>query len=184
MTTLITGGAGFVGTNLADRLARDGERVIVFDSLARTGVEENLRWLTERHSELEAEVGDLRDRAALRRVVRASDRVFHLAGQVAVTSSLEDPVEDFEVNLQGTLNVLEEVRAAFRPRPVVFTSTNKVYGGLEDVELTVRGDRYEPAQEALRRRGVSEARPLAFCTPSSRGRRWPTTLRLPISGHL
>ena len=165
MTTLITGGAGFVGTNLADRIATDGDRVIVFDSLARAGVEENLRWLTERHDTLEAEVADLRDRKTLRRAVRAADRVFHLAGQVAVTSSLTDPVEDFAVNLQGTLNLLEEVRAAFRPRPIVFTSTNKVYGGLEDLEYEVRGERYQPVQETLRKRGISEARPLAFCTP-------------------
>jgi CDP-paratose 2-epimerase len=165
MRTLVTGGAGFVGTNLADRLAGEGDEVIVLDSLARDGVEENLRWLTERHPGIDAVVGDVRDRAAVRRCVRAADRVFHLAGQVAVTSSLADPVDDFEVNLRGTLNVLEEARATFRPTPVVFTSTNKVYGGLEDLELEVRGDRYEPVQDHVRRRGISERRPLAFSTP-------------------
>jgi CDP-paratose 2-epimerase len=164
-TTLITGGAGFIGTNLADHLASAGERVIVLDNLSRAGVEENLRWLTGRHPSLEVETADLRDRGSLRRTVRAADRVFHLAGQVAVTTSLDDPVDDFSVNLAGTLNLLEEMRAALRPKPLVFTSTNKVYGGLEDVELQLEGTRYEPVRDRVRRRGVDEARPLSFSTP-------------------
>jgi CDP-paratose 2-epimerase len=165
MTTLITGGAGFVGTNLADRLAGEGERVIVYDNVSRDGVEENLRWLTHRHPNVDAVTADLCDRDLLRSPVRAADRIFHLAGQVAVTSSLSDPMEDFEVNLRGTVSLLEEARAAFRPRPLVFTSTNKVYGGLEDVQMRVAGDRYEPVSAGVRRRGIGEARPLAFRTP-------------------
>ena len=163
--TLITGGAGFVGTNLADRIASDGGRVIVFDNLSRAGVEENLRWLTDRHhGAIDAEVADLEDRARLRRAVRAADRIFHLAGQVAVTTSLEEPMADAAVNLQGTLNLLEEARDC-GPKPFVFTSTNKVYGGLEDVELGERDARYEPVDDGLRARGIGEWRPLAFCTP-------------------
>jgi CDP-paratose 2-epimerase len=164
--TLITGGAGFVGTNLADRILRDGERVIVFDNLARAGVEQNLDWLTRRHgSALDVERADVRDASAVGRAVDACDRVFHLAAQVAVTTSLDEPVEDAEVNLTGTINVLEAARARSTPPPVVFTSTNKVYGGLDDIELAERQTRYEPVDAQILTGGVPESRPLAFCTP-------------------
>jgi CDP-paratose 2-epimerase len=164
--TLITGGAGFVGTNLADRILRDGERVIVFDNLARAGVEQNLDWLTRRHGRaLDVERADVRDASAVGRAVDACDRVFHLAAQVAVTTSLDEPVEDAEVNLTGTINVLEAARARSTPPPVVFTSTNKVYGGLDDIELAERRTRYEPVDAQILAGGVPESRPLAFCTP-------------------
>ncbi|HEX2218338.1 MAG TPA: GDP-mannose 4,6-dehydratase, partial [Gemmatimonadales bacterium] len=111
MTTLITGGAGFVGTNLAARLLRDGRKVLILDSLARPGVEENLRWLRDTFgSRLAVEIGDVRDAALVRSAVGRADAVFHFAAQVAVTTSLTDPVEDFEVNARGTLNVLEAIR--------------------------------------------------------------------------
>jgi len=164
--TLITGGAGFVGTNLADRILRDGGRVLVFDSLARAGVEENLRWLTERHDgACDVEIGDVRDRRAVRRALSGADRVFHLAAQVAVTTSLDEPVHDAAVNLEGTINMLEAARACRRPPKLLFTSTNKVYGGLEDVELAQRETRYEPVDQGLLDRGIGERRPLQFCTP-------------------
>jgi CDP-paratose 2-epimerase len=164
--TLITGGAGFVGTNLADRILRDGEGVIVFDNLARAGVEQNLAWLTRRHGRaLDVECADVRDASAVARAVDACHRVFHLAAQVAVTTSLEEPVEDAEVNLTGTINVLEAARARSTPPPVVFTSTNKVYGGLDDIELVERQARYEPVDAKILAGGVPESRPLAFCTP-------------------
>jgi CDP-paratose 2-epimerase len=164
--TLITGGAGFVGTNLADRLLRDGERVVVLDNLSRAGVDQNARFLTERHgARVDVEEADVRDRVAVARAVRGATRVFHLAGQVAVTTSLDDPMDDAATNVQGTLNVLEEVRAQRTPPPVVFTSTNKVYGALDDVELVERETRYEPAAHGTRRRGIGESRPLQFCTP-------------------
>jgi len=148
--TLITGGAGFVGTNLADRILRDGERVIVFDNLARAGVEENLAWLTRRHGRaVDVELADVRDAGAVARAVGACDRVFHLAAQVAVTTSLDEPVEDVEVNLTGTINVLEAARAQTTPPPVIFTSTNKVYGGLDDIELAERETRYEPVDPQI-----------------------------------
>jgi len=164
--TLITGGAGFVGTNLADRLLSEGERVVVLDNVSRAGVEENVRFLTERHGgRVDLEEADVRDRAAVARAVRGARNVFHLAGQVAVTTSLDDPVDDATVNVQGTLNLLEEVRAQVRPVPVVFTSTNKVYGTLDDVELVERGTRYEPGADSIRAAGVGEWRPLQFATP-------------------
>jgi CDP-paratose 2-epimerase len=166
MTALITGGAGFIGTNLADRLLREGQRVRIVDNLSRVGVEGNLAWLRARHGErLEVIVGDLRNRVVAAEAVRGVDSVFHLAAQVAVTTSLDDPMLDFGVNLIGTVNLLEAARAQASPPAFLFTSTNKVYGGLRDVELDDVGHRYEPAAGAIRRAGVSEDRPLDFCTP-------------------
>jgi CDP-paratose 2-epimerase len=163
---LVTGGAGFVGTNLTDRLVREGHRVRVFDSLARPGVEDNLRWLVARHGKrVEVELGDVRDRLAVERAVAGADQVFHLAAQVAVTTSVDDPRTDFDVNLGGALNLLDALRRLDDPPPLVFTSTNKVYGALPDLPLTRSGDRWEPADDELRRHGLDESRPLAFCTP-------------------
>jgi CDP-paratose 2-epimerase len=164
--TLITGGAGFVGTNLADRIASDGGRVIVFDNLSRAGVEDNLLWLTRRHGDaIDVEIADLRDERAVTRALAACDRAFHLAAQVAVTTSLDDPVHDAAVNLNGTINLLEAARARPTPPALLFTSTNKVYGGLDDVELDERATRYEPLDPALLGHGIGESRPLQFRTP-------------------
>ncbi|HEY0517464.1 MAG TPA: NAD-dependent epimerase/dehydratase family protein [Solirubrobacteraceae bacterium] len=166
MSTLITGGGGFIGTNLAERLLCEGERVIVLDDLSRAGAEDNLRWLCERHgSRVEVEIGDVRDRDALRRPVAAARRIFHFAAQVAVTTSLEEPLCDATVNALGTINLLEEARAAGRAPRLVFTSTNKVYGSLEDVRLREGPTRYEPQDATLRQRGIGEQRPLCFRTP-------------------
>lgn len=166
MRTLITGGAGFIGTNLADRLLTAGQPVLIFDSLARLGVEQNLRWLRDTHgSRVEIMVADVRNGEAVRRAVQQSSQVFHFAAQVAVTTSLTEPVEDFEVNVRGTLNVLEAIRAQETPPPLVFTSTNKVYGALEDVGLHRRNLRYEPTDPSLRQTGISESRPLDFHSP-------------------
>jgi CDP-paratose 2-epimerase len=97
--------------------------------------------------------------------VQQASQVFHFAAQVAVTTSLTDPVEDFEVNGRGTLNVLEAIRAQTSPAPLIFTSTNKVYGALDDVGLRRRNLRYEPTDPSLRQTGVSENRPLDFHSP-------------------
>ena len=165
-TVLITGGAGFVGTNLAHRYLSEGFPVRLYDSFARAGVEQNARWLQETHGDLvQIEAADVRDPARLRDSVRRAAKVFHLAAQVAVTTSLVDPVADFEVNARGTLNVLEAVRACPDPPPLVFTSTNKVYGGLSDVALRVRDQRYEPESRDVRAHGIGEARPLDFHSP-------------------
>jgi CDP-paratose 2-epimerase len=162
----ILGGAGFIGSNLADRLLRDGEDVIVFDNLSRPGVERNLSWLTARHAaHLHFVAGDLRDPEAVGAVVRDAGAVFHLAAQVAVTSSLVDPLDDFAVNAQGTLTVLEAIRRFAPTTPLVFASTNKVYGDLNDLEMEEQADCYSPAASWLKSHGVDEARPLAFCTP-------------------
>ena len=163
---LITGGAGFVGTNLASRLVEDGRHVLVLDSLARPGVEGNLRWLKAKAGDRVAtEIADVRDRAALREAVRGAEAVFHLAAQVAVTTSLDAPVADFAVNLQATVMLLEELRRLRRPIPLLYTSTNKVYGALPDVRLARVDNRWEPRDRRLREQGVAEQQPLDFCTP-------------------
>jgi CDP-paratose 2-epimerase len=163
---LVTGGAGFIGSNLADRLAGEGHEVIVLDALARAGVERNLAWLKARHGRKVTHVAaDVRDARAVSEAAREAQAVFHFAAQVAVTTSLVDPVEDFEVNVRGAMNVLEAVRRRGRGAPVIFASTNKVYGDLADVALELAGDAYRPLDGRLRGRGVSEARPLDFHTP-------------------
>jgi CDP-paratose 2-epimerase len=163
---LITGGAGFIGTNLAHRLLASGRSVLLFDNLSRAGVERNVHWLQSVHGKrVQVEMADIRDRAALGRAVQQASQVFHLAAQVAVTTSLVNPIQDFQVNIAGTLNLLEELRIRKNPPPLVFTSTNKVYGGLEDVLLRPDTTRYEPVDAAVRTKGISERRPLDFHSP-------------------
>jgi CDP-paratose 2-epimerase len=164
--TLITGGAGFIGTNVADYLLTAGYPVIVYDSLNRPGVERNLNWLCEKHGgAVQVEIADVRDRFSLRRAMDGVGRVFHFAGQVAVTTSLRNPIYDYEVNIGGTLNLLEALRERDNPPPLVFTSTNKVYGALPDVELARNGTRYEPVDRQIREHGIGETRPLDFHSP-------------------
>jgi CDP-paratose 2-epimerase len=162
---LITGGAGFIGSNLADRLAAEGHTVRVYDALSRPGVERNLEWLRQCHgSKIESVVGDVRDEDELVRAAEDVKAVFHMAAQVAVTTSLADPREDFEINVKGTINVLDAVRLRTEPVPVIFASTNKVYGDFADLPFTGDGERYEP-QGRLRDTGIDESRPLDFHTP-------------------
>lgn len=163
---LVTGGSGFIGSNLAEGLVADGHEVVVLDNLSRPGVEQNLDWLLSRHgNRIHPLRADLRDEGALREAVADASAVVHLAAQTAVTTSLAEPMADFEVNARGTLNLLEAVRATGRPIPVVFASTNKVYGGLEDLAMAEGPDRYLPTDDRVRERGIGEDRPLDFCTP-------------------
>lgn len=163
---LITGGAGFIGTNLATRLLEAGRRVIVYDNLSRPGVEHNAAWLQRRFGELvDVRIEDVRDRPALRQAVAEAGAVVHLAAQVAVTTSLLDPEHDLSVNVLGTVGLLEELRALGRPVPMLFTSTNKVYGDLTGCRVEPEGLRYHPAEGRLRLRGVDERQPLSFCSP-------------------
>jgi CDP-paratose 2-epimerase len=163
---LITGGAGFIGANLADRLAALGHPVLLFDALARQGVERNLAWLAKRHpARISATLGDVRDDAALREAAGGAAAIFHLAGQVAVTTSMARPAEDFAVNAGGTLALLEAVRRHNPQAPLVFASTNKVYGDLNDIALEETPHAYQPADPALREAGVNESRKLCFQTP-------------------
>jgi CDP-paratose 2-epimerase len=137
--------------------------VLLFDNLSRPGVEQNLRWLQQRHGDLvQIQVADVRDRFALRQALKNTSQVFHFAAQVAVTTSLTNPLHDFEINALGTLNLLEELRSLSSPPPLIFTSTNKVYGRLPDIELQPNCNRYQPV-EVLR--GISEDRLLDFHSP-------------------
>ena len=163
---LVTGGAGFIGSNLADRLAGQGHDVLIYDVLARPGVEANLAWLRRRHPDrITAVIADLRDRQALDRAASQARAVFHMAAQVAVTTSLSDPEQDFDVNLRGTFLLLEALRRQAVPPPIVFASTNKVYGNLADIALARDGDAYLPQDPTLRDYGIGEDRPLSFYTP-------------------
>jgi CDP-paratose 2-epimerase len=163
---LVTGGAGFIGANLADRLAGQGHDVIVYDALRRPGVERNLAWLKSRHgARIQSVVADVRDASLLAQAVRDAKAVFHFAAQVAVTTSLDDPREDFEINVLGTLNLLEAARRAQAAPPVIFASTNKVYGDLDDLQFVLGGEGYQPADSQLRTHGIAEQRPLEFHTP-------------------
>ena len=163
---LLTGGAGFIGSNLADRLARDGRDVLILDALARPGVETNLDWLRRRHPQrVSAVVADVRDEAAVADAAREAQAVFHFAAQVAVTTSLASPREDFDINVRGTLQLLEALRVRPEPAPLLFASTNKVYGDLSDVALDATNDAYGPRDAHLRRYGIGEERSLDFHTP-------------------
>ncbi|HJW92982.1 MAG TPA: NAD-dependent epimerase/dehydratase family protein [Thermoanaerobaculia bacterium] len=163
---LITGGCGFIGTNVAHRFLSNGQRVCLFDNLSRRGVERNLEWLRDVHGELvQFRNADTRNASAVADAVRRATKVFHFAAQVAVTTSLDDPIEDFEVNAVGALNVLEAIRKSAHRPPLFFTSTNKVYGGLDDVALQDDDSRYAPKIPRIREHGVSEERPLDFHSP-------------------
>ena len=163
-SALITGGAGFIGSNLAFRLMSEGRRVRILDNLARPGVERNLeRLASEFTGLLEFERQDIAQ-VGLKRLVRGVSEVYHFSAQVAVTTSLENPTLDFETNVGGTVSLLEAVRAQATPPKLVFTSTNKVYGSLDDIAIERAGDRYQPV-DAEYRSGIAESRPLDFHTP-------------------
>ncbi|MEH3038348.1 MAG: SDR family NAD(P)-dependent oxidoreductase [Sphingomonas adhaesiva] len=163
---LVTGGAGFIGSNLADRLASDGHDVLVYDALARAGVDRNLAWLQQRHGDRIRFVhADLRDEAALTQTAAQASAVFHLAAQVAVTTSLDDPRADHAINVTGTLTLLEALRCHAPDVPLIFASTNKVYGDLADLDFLLEDDAYRPVDAHVRAHGIGEARPLDFHTP-------------------
>jgi CDP-paratose 2-epimerase len=162
---LITGGCGFIGSNMAHEIAGRGQTVLVLDSLVRDGSRENAHWLKTTHSgQIEIKRADVRDQDAVLEAVSSAKAVLHLAGQVAVTTSLENPVHDFETNARGTLNVLEAVRTKNPEIPLLFASTNKVYGRVLDHDDVRRdGQRYRPAELELQ--GICESVPLDFHSP-------------------
>lgn len=163
MRALITGGIGFIGTNLADRLLHDGHELVLFDNIGRAGVHENLGWLRAKYRDrIEFVEGDVRDLVAIEKAIQGTAVVFHLAAQVAVTTSIVDPQKDFSINAQGTLNVLEAARRQSSMPIVLYTSTNKVYGGVEHLSIVERATRYE--FETLPY-GVPENCPLDFHSP-------------------
>lgn len=160
---LITGGAGFIGANLAARLIGREHHVTIFDNLSRRGAVDNLAWLEHRHARRFRFLrGDVRDREAVTRAVDGAEIVYHLAAQAAVTSSVSDPRADFEVNALGTLNLLEAARSSGSDPIVVHASTNKVYGELVHLGVVEGETRYTFSNLPG---GVAEDQPLDFHSP-------------------
>lgn len=161
--TLITGGAGFIGSNLADALLRDGRKVVLLDNLSRPGVMRNADWLKRRYDgAVRLEVGDVTDAPLVDRLVEGASEIYHLAAQVAVTTSMEDPRHDLTTNLIGTFNLLDAARQRAKPPAFLFTSTNKIYGSLDGVRVERDGGRYVFADG---RPGIDEAVPMDFHSP-------------------
>jgi CDP-paratose 2-epimerase len=163
MKILITGGAGFIGCNLAHHFLNKRDEVTIYDNLFRKGTEKNIEWLRARHANnLRFVKGDIRDYKNLEIITKNVDVIYHLAAQVAVTTSITNPREDFEINVLGTLNVLEAVKAAESNPILIFTSTNKVYGAMENCKVIETISRYE---HNICHLGVSENHPLDFYSP-------------------
>jgi len=162
--TLVTGGAGFIGSNLVYDLLSAKQNVTVLDALLRPGAGNNIAWLQSHPQSFRLRIvpEDIRDFDAVREAVSDAEIIYHLAGQVAVTTSVADPRSDFDINALGTLNVLEAARLAGHSPVIVFTSTNKVYGGLEQVDVVEERYRYRFTRFP---KGISEAQPLDFRSP-------------------
>ena len=161
---LVTGGAGFIGSNYVQRLLQRGEKVTIYDNLSRAGAPLNLQWLRERCGSESFELvhGDIRDAALLTAAAREADVIVHLASQVAVTTSVQHPREDFETNALGTFNALEAARLSGRRPIFLYASTNKVSGGMEAVGVRELETRYAYVDMP---QGVSETQPLDFHSP-------------------
>lgn len=161
---LIAGGAGFIGTNLAAHYLKQGSQVTVYDNLSRPGVDTNLNWLKSqfRSDKLSIVIDDILNTKSLTRSVKNQDYIIHQAGQTAVTTSLTDPVKDFEVNARGTLNLLEAIRIYNPSALVIFASTNKVYGDLIDLRTKETDTRHKLMDHKA---SISESRPLDFHSP-------------------
>lgn len=171
MHVVITGGAGFIGSNVAAAFLQDGRDVTIFDSLQRPGSERNLDWLQSQPNAAQMQFvhGDVRDTELVRSVVGAPNvhLVFHFAAQTAVTTSVAAPREDLEINIVGTHNVLEAVRTSQAPvtPPMFFTSTNKVYGSLLSRAAVEDATRFRFVDPEIDARGISECEPLDFHSP-------------------
>lgn len=161
---LITGGAGFIGTNLADFYLSNNKQVTIFDNFSRAGTRENTRWLKQRHgNRLRVVEGDVRrTNRRFKSLIEESEVVFHLAAQVAVTTSVENPMEDFEINALGAINVLEAIRQSASKPTLLYSSTNKVYGKMDDLRIVERHNRYAYADSQT---GIPVTRPLEFYSP-------------------
>ncbi len=164
MNIVVIGGAGFIGCNVADHYLKNNHHVTVFDNFSRKGTLQNLHWLQAKHGKsLSVVQGDVRvDFNKLKATVSKADMVFHLAAQVAVTTSVVDPREDFEINALGTFNVLEAIRLSGNKPVVLYSSTNKVYGGMEHVKIVERNGEYDYESLPL---GVGEQEQLDFHSP-------------------
>ncbi len=143
MKYLVTGGCGFLGSNIASEILRQGHELVVFDSLYRLGSYQNLEWL-KNQGDFEFIHGDIRNANDVERTVRTHkpDVIYHLAGQVAMTTSIADPRMDFEVNVGGSFNLLNAVRVCSPDSTIIYSSTNKVYGDLEQFSYKESETRY------------------------------------------
>ncbi len=160
---VITGGAGFIGCNLADQFAKSCRKVVILDNFSRHGGKENAKWLKERHENIEVVKADIvTDQKQLEETVKDSDAIYHFAAQVAVTTSVQDPRKDFEENALGTFNVLEAVRKNADNAAFFYSSTNKVYGGMEEIKVVERNNRYEYENFP---KGIPESTNLDFHSP-------------------
>lgn len=163
MKALVTGGAGFIGSNMAHRLASKGYEVIVFDNFFRRGTELNAKWLKEQHPGIVIVRGDIsRDFEKLYDLVRECDEVYHFAAQTSVPVSIKEPLADFETNILGTLNLLEAIRRSNSDCSLFYSSTNKVYGELSGAKIVEAQHRYDFVDL---KKGVDETMPLDFQTP-------------------
>ena len=164
MNILVIGGAGFIGCNVSDYYLKNEHHVTVFDNFSRKGTLQNLQWLQSKYKDNFSVVqGDVRiDFNKLKATVAKADVVFHFAAQAAVTTSVVDPREDFEINALGTFNVLEAVRLSGNKPVVLYSSTNKVYGRMEHVKIVERKGKYD--YESLPN-GIAETEQLDFHSP-------------------
>lgn len=161
---LITGGAGFIGTHTADFYLKQNSTVTIFDNFSRRGTHENIQWLKKTHPGkiLRVIIGDVRRPGALDKAVKNQDLIIHLAAQVAVTSSVKNPREDFEINALGTFNVLESIRTNSPKSVLIFASTNKVYGEMENIKVKKGPTGYKFTNFP---QGVPESQNLDFHSP-------------------
>jgi CDP-paratose 2-epimerase len=159
-TICITGGAGFIGTNASLYFQKKGYTIIVFDNFSRKGSKKNATYLQQNNIQIYE--GDVTDFNAVKKIIKKADIIVHLAGQVAVTSSILNPRHDFESNLLGTFNILEAVRTGGRNQIIMYASTNKVYGNLSHESITEEKDRYTLTNLPY---GISEKNPLDFHSP-------------------
>lgn len=162
MKILITGGAGFIGVNTAEYFLKKRDTVYIYDNLSRKGSSINLNWLKKNYPKVNYVRGDLLKFNSLEKIVRGKDVIIHLAGQVAVTTSVDNPRDDFKINALGTFNILEAMRLYAKNSILLYSSTNKVYGGLEDLKIVAKKTRYEFKNLPF---GVSETQSLDFHSP-------------------
>lgn len=162
MNVFITGGAGFIGANVANHFLSKDHQVTVFDNLHRKGVEKNLKWLKKTYpNRIKVIIGDVRDYKSVKKGMSGNDVIFHFAGQTAVTTSVADPRYDFEANALGTFNILESMREVAPKSLMVYSSTNKVYGEMSRVRTAHRGKRYVSIESP----SIDESELLSFYSP-------------------
>lgn len=162
MKILITGGAGFIGVNAAEYFLKKGAEVYLYDNLSRKGSSVNLDWIRKTYPQVKFIKGDLLNIQSIKKAIKGKDVIIHLAAQVAVTTSVDKPQQDFEINAIGTFNMLEATRLCNKNAIFIYSSTNKVYGGLEKLKIIEKKKRYELKDSPL---GISESMTLDFHSP-------------------